>query len=79
MSGRTASDLLRQRFDAIRESELARLSKKLNGLAPDERLHVEAIAADVVRAIALVPEPILAADASQAQIDALARLFALDR
>jgi Glutamyl-tRNAGlu reductase, dimerisation domain len=79
MSGRTVSDLLRRRFDAIRESELVRLSKKLNGLAPDQRLHAEAIAADVVRAIALVPERALAAEASQDHIDALAHLFALDR
>ncbi len=78
MSGPTATDRLRSRFDAIRESELERLSKKLNGLAPDHRLHVAAIAADVVRAIALVPERALAAGACQDDIDALARLFALE-
>lgn len=78
MSGPTATDRLRTRFEAIRESELARLSKKLNGLDPDQRLYVEAIAADVVRAIALVPERALLAGACQDDIDALAHLFALE-
>ena len=78
MSGRTATEVLRNRFDTIRESELARLSKKLNQLAPDHRQTVEAIAADVINAFARIPERALLEDESQDDVDALARLFSLD-
>jgi hypothetical protein len=78
MSGATATDLLRNRFDEIREAELSRLSKKLRGLAPDHRLDVEAIAADVIRAIALVPERAIQTGVAQEDVDALARLFSLE-
>lgn len=78
MSGRTATEVLRNRFENIRESELMRLSKKLSQLAPHDRRSVEAIAADVIRAFALLPERAIAEGESQDDVDALTRLFSLD-
>jgi Glutamyl-tRNAGlu reductase, dimerisation domain len=47
---------LRHRFDAIRHTEIERLNKKLRGLSEAERASAEAIIADIVHAIASVPE-----------------------
>ena len=78
MSGPTVSQALQDRFDAIRRAELARLKKKLGHLSDDERRSVEAITADIIHAIALVPARVLT-DGSQApSLDAVVRLFALD-
>jgi len=77
MSGPTVRQSLRDRFDAIRAAELQRLDKKLRGLTDADRRSVEAIAADVVVAIARAPEDELGADASPATLEALVRLFAL--
>lgn len=56
MSGATARKALRRRFDAIRRAELERLQKKLRGLSEADRRSAEAIIADVVQAIARVPD-----------------------
>jgi glutamyl-tRNA reductase len=77
MSGLIASRALRERFEAIRRAEIERLTKKLRGLTDDERRSVDAITADVIHAIARLPERALAGDASQPAAEALARLFAL--
>ena len=55
MSGGAVSRALQDRFEAIRQSEVERLGKKLRGLSADDRRLVEAITSDVVRAIAGVP------------------------
>lgn len=79
MSGRTVSRALRQRFEAIRRSELARLDKKLRSLTDDDRRSVEAITADIIHAIACVPDLALASDVPPPSLEALVRLFALDK
>ena len=78
MSGSTVSRALRKRFDSIRQAEIARLDKKLRGLTDDERRSVEAITAEIVEAIACVPERALAAESPQPALAALVHLFALE-
>ncbi len=78
MSGGIVSQALRDRFESIRQSEVERLEKKLRGLSDDDRRLVEAITADVVRAIAGVPARALADEAHAPALEAVVRLFALD-
>jgi hypothetical protein len=78
MSGSTVSRALRKRFDAITSAEITRLDKKLRGLTDDERQSVEAITAEVIAAIAGVPERALAVEPPQPALAALVHLFALD-
>jgi len=78
MNGLTVSQALRHRFDSIRQTEIERLSKKLRGLSAADRQSLESITADIIRAIASVPERALAEHAPQPALDALVRLFALD-
>ena len=78
MSGPTVSRALRDRFETIRQAEIERLNKKLRGLSVADRCSLEAITADVVRAICRVPEQVLAKDAPAPALEALVRLFALD-
>ena len=77
MSGPTVSRALHERFESIRRAEFERLNKKLRGLTDQERRSVDAITADIIRALARAPERALAGDASQPAVDALIRLFAL--
>jgi glutamyl-tRNA reductase len=77
MSGSSVSQALRERFDAIRRAEIERLTRKLRDLTDDERRSVDAITADIIHAIARVPERALAKDACQPAAEALVRLFAL--
>jgi glutamyl-tRNA reductase len=77
MSGPTVSQALHDRFEAIRLAEIARLRKKLGGLTESDRRFVEAITADVIHAIARVPEQALAKGASST-IETVVRLFALE-
>ena len=78
MSGGSVSRALQDRFEAIRQSEVERLDKKLRGLSDDHRRLVEAITSDVVRAIAVVPAAALTDDTPAPALEALVRLFALD-
>ncbi len=78
MSGPKVSEALQERFDAIRRAELERLRKKLGGLTDEDRRHVEAITADIIRAIARVPAERLAASPQGPAVEAMVRLFALD-
>jgi len=78
MSGRFVSRALWNRFEAIRQSEVERLEKKLRNLNRDDRQVVEAITADVVRAIAGVPARALAGEVPEPALLAVIRLFALD-
>ena len=71
------SRALRARFETIRQSELVRLDKKLRGLTDDERRSVEAITADVIHAIACVPERTLDDDTPPRALEALIELFGL--
>jgi glutamyl-tRNA reductase len=77
MSGHGLSRALLDRFELIRRSEIERLSRKLRGLTADEREVVDAVTADIVRAIARMPERILAGDAPKPAVDALVQLFGL--
>ena len=77
MSGPILSHALRERFEAIRRAEIERLNKKLRGLTDDERRSVDAITADVIRAIVSVPERALQGEAPEPAAEALVRLFAL--
>ncbi len=77
MSGPGLSRALHDRFELIRRSEIERLSRKLRGLTADEREVVDAVTADIVRAIARMPERILAGDAPKPAVDALVQLFGL--
>ncbi len=78
MSGPKVSEALQERFEAIRRSELERLRKKLGGLTDEDRQHVEAITADIIRAIVRVPAEQLAASPQGPAVEAMVRLFALD-
>jgi glutamyl-tRNA reductase len=77
MSGPIVSRALRERFETIRRAEFERLTKKLRGLTDDERRSVDAITADIIHAIASLPERALAGDASRPAAEALVRLFSL--
>ena len=77
MSGSMVSRALRARFESIRESELARLEKKLRGLTAEDRRAVEAITAEVIHAIARVPQQSIEHDTPPHTLDALIELFGL--
>jgi hypothetical protein len=77
MSGPSVSLAMRDRFEEIRRAELERLSrKKLRGLTAAQRASVDAITADVTRAILTMAERGLST-ASQPAVEAVARLFEL--
>jgi glutamyl-tRNA reductase len=77
MSGTTVGRALRNRFDAIRQTEIERLNKKLRGLSDAERRSAEAIIHQVVHAIASVPEQALSEDTPAPALQALVDLFDL--
>jgi glutamyl-tRNA reductase len=72
---------LRQRFEAIRQSELQRLESKLAGLPPDARARVDEITHLIVEKLLLTPTEQLKAlndeSTAIAYADALNRLFSL--
>jgi len=72
---------LRQRFEAIRQAELARLEPKLTGLPPEARHRVEEITRLIVEKLLLTPTEQLKSVSDEAMIvayaDALNRLFSL--
>ena len=70
---------LRARFETIRQAELLRLEKKLRGLTDEERRSVEAITAEVIDAIAGVPERTIDDDTPPRALEALIELFVLGR
>ncbi|MGE5242726.1 MAG: hypothetical protein ACM3SQ_00675 [Betaproteobacteria bacterium] len=78
MSGSKVSEALQNRFEAIRRAELDRLKKKLGGLSDEDRESVEAITADVIRAIASVPARALADGTKHPELEAVVRIFALE-
>ena len=78
MSGLTASQALRDRFHAIRCTELERLKKKLDGLTEADRTFVHQTAQDLVNALARGPEGVLAQNPPAIAIEAVVRLFALE-
>jgi glutamyl-tRNA reductase len=72
---------LRQRFEAIRQSELARLESKLTGLPPEARIRVDEVTRLIVEKLLLTPTEQLKSVSDEAMIvayaDALNRLFSL--
>jgi glutamyl-tRNA reductase len=72
---------LRQRFEAIRQSELTRLEPKLAGLPPEARARIDEITRLIVEKLLLTPTEQLKAVSDEAMIvayaDALNRLFSL--
>jgi glutamyl-tRNA reductase len=72
---------LRQRFDAIRRSELQRLESKLAGLPPDARAKVDEVTRLIVEKLLLDPTEQLKAlpdeDTQVAFAEAINRLFRL--
>jgi glutamyl-tRNA reductase len=72
---------LRQRFEAIRQSELQRLEPKLAGLPPEARARVDEITHLIVEKLLLTPTEQLKAVSDErlivAYADALHKLFAL--
>ncbi len=72
---------LRQRFDAIRRSELQRLERKLGGLTPEARARVDEITKLIVEKLLLEPTEQLKAlpdeETQVAYTEALNRLFRL--
>ena len=78
MSGTTVRMALRHRFDSIRAAELERLNKKLRGLTESDRRSAEAIIADIVHAIASVPDRTLTDDTPATALQALVHLFDLE-
>ena len=73
---------LRQRFDAIRRSELVRLEGKLAGLPPDARARVDEVTRLVVEKLLLEPTEQLKAlpdeETQAAYTEAVTRLFRLN-
>jgi hypothetical protein len=72
---------LRQRFEAIRQGELARLEPKMAGLAPEARARVDDITRLIVEKLLLTPTEQLKALSDEATAvayaDALNKLFSL--
>jgi glutamyl-tRNA reductase len=72
---------LRQRFEAIRQGELARLEPKMAGLGPDARARVDEITRLIVEKLLLTPTEQLKALSDEATVvayaDALNKLFSL--
>ena len=72
---------LRDRFETIRQAELARLESKLTGLPPDARARVDEITRLMVEKLLLTPTEQLKSTSDEATsiayADALNRLFAL--
>jgi glutamyl-tRNA reductase len=72
---------LRQRFEAIRRSELERLEPKLAGLPPEARARLDEITHLIVEKLLLTPTEQLKAVSDEAMVvayaDALNRLFSL--
>ncbi len=72
---------LRQRFDAIRRSELDRLQHKLAGVPPEARARVDEVTRLIVEKLLLTPTEQLKSlpdsDTVAAYTDALTRLFSL--
>jgi len=80
MSGSALTRALHDRFESIRVREMLRLDKKLRGLTEADRQSVDGITAEVIRALARAPEAALVkGEPSPSAVDALVRLFALDR
>jgi glutamyl-tRNA reductase len=73
---------LRQRFEAIRRSEVERLQPKLAGLPPEARARVDDITRLLVEKLLITPTEQLKSTADpdrvRAYTDALTRVFALD-
>jgi glutamyl-tRNA reductase len=73
---------LRQRFEAIRRSELERLQPKLAGLPPEAKARVEEITRLVVEKLLITPTEQLKStpdpDRVRTYAESLTRLFALD-
>ncbi len=72
---------LRQRFEAIRRSELDRLQHKLSGLPPEARARVDEVTRLIIEKLLLTPTEQLKSlpdnDTVAAYSDALTRLFSL--
>jgi glutamyl-tRNA reductase len=72
---------LRQRFEAIRQSELLRLEPKLSGLPPEARARIDEITRLIVEKLLLTPTEQLKAVSDETTVvayaDALNRLFRL--
>jgi glutamyl-tRNA reductase len=72
---------LRQRFEAIRQAELARLEPKLASLPPEARARVDEVTHLIVEKLLLTPTERLKGADDEAQAvayaDALNRLFSL--
>jgi glutamyl-tRNA reductase len=72
---------LRQRFEAIRQAELARLAPKLNGLPPEARARLDEITHLIVEKLLLTPTEQLKSVSDETMVvvyaDALNRLFSL--
>src|SRR5205085_3807611 len=72
---------LRRRFEAIRQSELARLQPKLAGLPPEARDRVDEVTRLIVEKLLLTPTEQLKTAGDEAAMiayaDAINRLFAL--
>jgi glutamyl-tRNA reductase len=77
MSSGMVGEALRARFDAVRRSELDRLSRKLSGLSDTDRESVEAIVAHVVDALVRVPSQGLADAPPPEALRAIVHLFDL--
>ena len=75
MSGAAAARALEERFEAIRQAELARLHKKLAALSPSDRAAVDLVTAHVVHAIASGPAGQLTHDAPPGLVQAMTDLF----
>jgi glutamyl-tRNA reductase len=77
MSSGMVREALRERFDAVRRSEIDRLRRKLVGLSDTERESVESIVAHVVDALARVPAQSLVEAAPPEALRAIVHLFEL--
>jgi len=77
MSGALAARALEAQFESIRRSEFTRLRRKVAAFSPEFVAQVDAITADVVRAIARRPVAALEADATPGLVQVALELFHL--
>ena len=69
---------LRARADSLRESEVARTLRRLNGLSPEQRKRVEAMANALTKKLLHDPIARLKSDDGERYVGAVRDLFGLD-
>lgn len=78
MSAGFVTRALEKHVQTLCESELRRLERKFRSLSASDRATAEAIVADVIAAVVVMPVRALAADCPRGTLETVARLFDLE-